>query len=72
MHLPPHLLGDALQRYGFRNINFGHDSVAWSIRHQLRDQGLFTADQHIAANQVFELTDVARPVIVLHQADGTL
>ncbi len=42
------------------------------VRHQLRDQRLFAADEDIAANEVFELADVARPVIVLHQADGTL
>ena len=38
--------------------------------HQLRDQRLLAADQDVAADEILKLADIARPVVVLHQAYG--
>ena len=43
---------------------------AGGLRHQLGDQGLFAADQDVAADEVLKLADVSGPVVVLHQTDG--
>src|SRR5512147_2989228 len=42
----------------------------WLVSGKLADDLRFVADNHVALNQVFQLADIARPVVFHHPADG--
>src|SRR5580658_4271348 len=65
------LLGDALERERLAEVDVGDDAVACErLRHQLSRKKFLIADEHVAADQIGELADVARPVVALHELDS--
>ncbi len=61
-----------LREIGLAEVDVGGDATAGGLGHHLGDQGFLAADQDVAADEVLELADVSRPVVVLHQTDGAL
>src|ERR1700760_44466 len=63
------LLGNVLERDRFAEVDLG-DDAAGPLGHRFGGQRLSTANQNIAADEIFELADISRPVVVLHEPSG--
>src|SRR5438067_427232 len=51
------LLRNVLERHRLTQVDLSDDTF-WSLRHQLRDQCLLAADQHVTADEILKLPDV--------------
>ena len=56
------------ERDGLTQVNVRHNSVCGMlVRDQLVGQDVFVANKNVAANNIFELANVAGPLVPLHQ-----